>query len=307
VHRLTDRALTGTPEHPQLTFRRTYRASADNLRGALTRVHRLRSWFAEVGGSPAAVGDVFTAQLGDGPEYLAAGRVLACSDDLVRVSWQWQDEGESVVTARILPRDDGTTELRIDHALGDPDLVPGYGGGWEQLLQALARTLGAADGDAPPDEVLERDATESWRRLAAAPIEIDTVLPTGSESLWRAVATTEGLRSWWWSHWPDVTITADVRPGGQYAISAPGVKVDLTGIYLEVEEPEHLAFTWVWRDEWGTAVDEAVDMFLTESGEQSTRLRIRHTGPWEQDGEQAVNYRRGWIDTLGRLETLLSR
>lgn len=307
MHRRTDRALTGTTDHPVLTFRRSYRASPQNLRGALTDSDRLRGWFGEVGGSPAAVGDAFTAQLGDDPDDVATGRVLDCEAELVRVSWRWQDEEESVLTARIIPSHDGTTELRLDHSLGDQRLVQGYGGGWEQLLRSLARTLGSAAEDAPDDEALERDAAESWHGLAAAPIEIEMVLPAGIGRVWDAVATAEGLRSWWWSQWSDVMIVADVRPGGTYSITAPRIGVELTGTYLEVEEEAHLAYTWVWREESGTSLDEAVDLRLEATGEGTTRLRLRHTGPWQEGDQLSANYREGWIDTLGRLEALLGR
>lgn len=304
MHRPTAHSLTGTAERPELTFRRAYATSPENLRGALHDLDRLARWFGEIGGSPAAVGDPFTAQLSEDPADAASGRVLACEDDLVRVSWSWQGEAESTITARVVPLADGRTELRLHHALAEPAHAVGYGGGWEQVLESLARSLGAADPEAADDETIEREAVESWRTLSRAPLRIERRLAAPVDRVWQAFASAEGLRRWWWSHWPDVTIEADVRPTGSYRIEAPTAGIVLEGTYLEVVEPSHLSFTWTWRDGEGASVDEAVDLRLEENP-GSTMLTLRHSGPWADDSP-AEDYRRGWEHTLGALDAALA-
>lgn len=299
------RALTGSSHRPQLTFQRSYRASPDEVREACTDPRRLARWFGTIDGAPAAVGDTFTAVLSEDPHDRAEGRVLRCDDDILTVAWSWQGEPESTITARITAVDAHTTELTLHHALAQPDHAVGYGGGWEQMLQALARALGAAGQDAPADAQIEEAAAQTWRSMTRAPLELEHHLPAPIERVWAAIATPEGLRTWWWRHWDDVRIAADVRGGGHYRIEAPAVGIELDGSYLVVAEPEHLAFTWRWQDADGLSSDEAVDIRLTPQGD-GTRLALRHTGPWTDDGP-AENYRQGWDFVLGELASSLQR
>lgn len=298
------RALTGTREHPVLTFRRSYRATPAQVRDAVTDPERLVRWFGQVRGNPAAVGDHFTAHLSEDPDDVARGTVLGCDEDTIAVSWSWQNEPRSTITARIAPVDDQNTELRLQHALDQPDHTAGYGGGWEQMLQALARALGAAGHGAPAEEDIESRAIARWHTLSGTALAIDHHVQAPPEAVWEALATAEGLRSWWWRHWDDVQIRADVRPGGTYDITAPGAGIALSGTYLAVEPGTHLAFTWQWHDDDGTSADEAVDLRLQpESG--GTRIVLRHTGPW-LDERPAASYRQGWEFVLAELTSVLT-
>lgn len=294
------RALTGTADRPSLAFERTYRATPAELHEACTSVERLAGWFGEISGAPSGVGDAFTASLSDDPDDLARGRVLRCGDDVVEVSWSWQGERESVITAHIVPVDDERTTLVLQHALAEPAHAVGYGGGWEQILQSLSRALGDAAADALPDERIEADAVARWRTITRAPLTLEHVVAAPLERVWAAFASAEGLRPWWWSHWSDVEIEADVRPGGAYRIVAPGAGVALRGTYLAVDAPGHLAFTWGWRDDGVEVPDEAVDVRL-DAVEGGTRITILHSGPWADD-VPAQSYRQGWLFTLGQLD-----
>lgn len=321
------RSLTGSRDHPVLTFRRTYRASPAQLRDACTNTERLRRWFGEVEGEPERVGDHFSALLSEDSTDAARGRVLRCDEDVIAVSWSWQGEPESILTARITPVDEYRTELTLQHALDQPDHAVGYGGGWEEMLHALARSLEATDdeavsgdeaapenkaapeaGAAPDDEAatnerIEAAALAQWRTITNSALEIETFIPASPEQVWQAFTTTEGLQSWWWRHWRDVRIEADVRIGGRYRIEAPSAGIAVGGTYLAVGQPTHLAFTWRWQDEDGTSVDEAVDIrFAAQDG--GTRILLRHTGPWTDDAP-ATSYREGWLAVLGQLAGVL--
>lgn len=294
------RSLTGTHDHPQLTFRRTYRATPDDVLDACTSPERLARWFGVVDGEPKAVGDTFTARLSESPDDAAVGRVLHCGKDEFRVTWSWQGEPESTITVRVTAIDAALSELALHHALALPDHAAGYGGGWEQLLAGLSRSLGDATGDAVPDDQIEAAAIETWRTITRAPLELEHYIDAPVEQVWEAFATAEGLKQWWWRHWDDVEIEADARVGGVYRISAPGVGITLEGTYLVVDAPEHLAFSWVWKDTDGESRDEAVDVRL-HADRQGTRVTIRHSGPWTDDAP-AESYRQGWEFTLSQLE-----
>lgn len=298
------RALTGDAEHPTLAFERVYRASPASVREACTSIERLARWFGEVRGEPTAVGDAFEALLSDDPADVAVGSVLRCDAEAIAVSWSWQGERESVITARIRSLDDERTALTLHHELAEAQHAVGYGGGWEQVLQALARSLGDASDDAPDDDRIEAEALERWRTITRAPLRMDRVIAAPIDAVWGAFATSDGLASWWWTHWSDVTIDADVRPGGAYRIQAPSAGIELRGTYLEVAAPEHLSWTWQWIDGDDASQDEAVDVRLA-TVDGGTRVTVQHSGPWADDAP-AESYREGWAFTLGQLAAALA-
>ncbi|WP_454299598.1 SRPBCC domain-containing protein [Salana multivorans] len=151
MHRPTTRALVGTATQPELVFRRSYRATPADVMQACTDPERLARWFGAIHGTAVAVGDRFAVDLGGGEADTATCQVLRCEEDSVSVSWAWQDEPLSTLTARLRSDGDGLTELTLHHALAQPDHLAGYSGGWEQLLQSLARSLDDAAPDSPED------------------------------------------------------------------------------------------------------------------------------------------------------------
>lgn len=306
MHRPITRALLGTPQHPQLIFRRHYDASAADVLDACTDPQRLARWYGEIEGDPSAVGDTFTAHLGDEDDD-AVGRILSCDPQGFSISWSWQGEAPSVIRVGVADLPSGRSELTIDHALAEPEHGAGYGGGWEQMLQSLSRQIGDAAADAPTDEMIERDAVTGWRTLLGGPLELTRDLDAPVERVWEAFASADGLRRWWWTHWDDVEITADVCPGGTYRITSPSEDIVLTGTYLAIEPGRRLAFSWSWTDADGTTEDEAVDVRMQPADDGAgTALSVRHTGPWS-DGTAAENYRQGWEFTLDALTGTLGQ
>ncbi len=301
---LIRRALTGSAEHPVLTFDRNYRATPAELRHALTRTDRLAGWFGQIEGSPAGVGDSFTAQLSEDPADRASGTVLRCDPEVIAVSWSWKGEATSVITASLIVRDPEHTTLRLHHELAEPQHLAGYGGGWEQVLQSLSRALGDADPAAIADDRIEADAVQRWRIIGAAPLDLEHTVAAPIEQVWEAFTTVRGLQSWWWSHWDDVQIEADAQEGGVFRIQAPGAGVHLSGSYLAVQRPNHLSYTWQWQDADGEVADEAVDIQF-ESTSEGTLIHIRHSGPWD-NAQPAENYRQGWRFTLQQLADSLA-
>lgn len=118
--------------------------------------------------------------------------------------------------------------------------------------------------------------------------------------VWEAWTTAAGLASWWWNHWPDVEIEADVRVGGAYRFAARAAGIGVSGTYLEVDSPSRLVFTWVWSDSDGSQGEEMVEVEFTDS-EGSTEVSIVHRGPWGDDSA-AMAYREGWTFVLDALE-----
>ena len=297
------RALTGTPERPELAFRRHYPASVAELREACTRPERLARWFGTITGAPAAVGDEFTADLSDDPSDAALGCDESCSDDGFSVSWSWQDERPSRIDVRFDADDDGSV-ITVHHRLAEPDHAVGYGGGWEQILHALARILDPDRTDLVLDDDVEAAGVQAWRTIGELPLEVERVVSAPIDAVWAAFTTPEGLKRWWWRHWDDTAFAVQLHEGGAYRIESASMGISVSGHYLAVEAPRRLACTWVWTDDNGVSSDEAVNVRF-EPTDGGTRIRIRHTGRWIDRGP-AEDYRRGWEFTLSQLREAIA-
>src|SRR5918994_3905585 len=134
-------------------------------------------------------------------------------------------------------------------------------------------------------------------------LRMEQSIPAPIEKVWSSWTTPEGLRRWWWNHWPDVEIEVDARVGGDYRFAAPNAGIVVSGTYLEVREPNALVFTWEWTDADGVQAGESVDVRF-EDMDGSTRLTLRHTGPWSDDAP-AESYRQGWAFVLAAIEKAL--
>lgn len=291
------RALTGDPSEQTITLVRRYAATMSDVWDAVTRPERVARWYGTiVGAAPRRPGDAFDVDLGGG---MVRRAVLEGCDAPRALTYTWWsgDDDPGLVRLRLDPVGDGGTELTVTHDRLRPHRVLGYGGGWEQSLATLAATLGEHEGEQEHAADAGREAR--WELLRSNPLDLEWHVDAPLERVWRSWASAAALRAWWWNHWDDVAIEADVRVGGTYRIDAQSHGFTVSGTYLVVDPRRRLAFTWVWTDDDGVIRDEAVDVaFREESG--GTTLVVRHTGPWEGSGP-ASSYREGWEFVLAEL------
>jgi len=290
------RALTGDADEATVTLRRRYRATPAQVWDAITTPERIARWFGTiVGAAPARPGDEFLVDIGGGRVRRAV--VDGCdAPRALAYTWWSGDDDPGAVRIRLSAVGDGDTELTVTHDRLRPHWTVAYGAGWEASLAALDGALGAPiepTGGAP-----------RWELLRARPLEVTVRLDAPRGRVWDAFTTVPGLSSWWWNHWDDVEVQADVRVGGAYRFAAPAQGVTVAGEYLVVEPARRLAFTWVWTDLDGASADEAVEIVFADA-EGGTSIRIRHTGPWESD-EPAGAYRQGWEFVIGALGRALA-
>ena len=294
------RALTGSGDRPVVDVERRLPMGPAEVWDALVQPERLGRWLGTIeSGERPAVGEDFGLRIGDAPDDRADCRLLACDPgSSLLVAWRWTGEPESVVRIALEGGDDGTV-LRVRHELVAPQSVADHGAGWEAHLDGLGDALA---GLAPRPFAMRSHAT--WTRIADGVLQVERRVDAPLDAVWRAVATEAGLRSWWWRHWADTTIDADLRPGGSLRIAAPGAGILLTGDVLVVDpHAHHLAATWVWSDADGTSADEAFDVALRADGD-GTVVTVRHAGPWADDAP-AASYREGWTFVLGELAAVL--
>lgn len=125
------------------------------------------------------------------------------------------------------------------------------------------------------------------------------------DAVWRAWTDPEIVARWWGSD-PDGVVTAatlDVQVGGRFAVSfqdATGEEHTSEGVYLHVEPPAALSFTWSWVSEPGNT--SRVSVGLTADG-ADTEMRFVHG---ELRGASAHDYAAGWRRTFAKLDRVLA-
>lgn len=136
------------------------------------------------------------------------------------------------------------------------------------------------------------DVIEVERRIAARP-----------ETVFAFFTDSERYRLW-----QGVDAELDARPGGLFRVTMTGRSRSVArGVYVEVEPPTRIVFTWGWEQADGMLPDvvrdmgpgaSTVEVDLVPDGD-ATILRLRHSG-LPSDG--AVHFHAyGWEVTLGRL------
>ena len=122
------------------------------------------------------------------------------------------------------------------------------------------------------------------------------------EAVFAAWTDPELLRQWYCPN-PSlaVTFSGTVATGEEYALGM-GEGYTVRGVYLTVEAPHLIEFTWQWDGEEKPSVVR-VEIDRTEDG--TTRLRLTHRDlPGDAD---ATGHGEGWDLSLNRLVLLLDR
>lgn len=140
------------------------------------------------------------------------------------------------------------------------------------------------------------DVVEVERRIAARP---DTVFAYFTDA--------ERYR-----RWQGVDAELDHRPGGVFRVTMTGrSRTVARGVFVEVEAPTRLVFTWGWEAADGSHDNlpdgmsgvppgsSTVEVVLVPDGDDATLLRLRHTGL--PTSETATFHTGGWDLTLDRL------
>lgn len=288
------RSLTGSSTEPVVRLSRAFAAPPSEVWSAITDPARLARWLGTIDGEPAS--GAFLLRVVDAPDQPAHVRVEHCAPERsLRLAWQWEGEAPSRLSAMV-DGDETHTVLTLEHRLGEATYAHDYGGGWEQHLTELAGLWPGAPAVGP---VNSTGGDGPWRGLVERALTVEIDIAADRSDVWTALATEAGLRRWWWRHWDDVSIVADVCAGNVYRFTAPGAGITVSGEYIDVEPEEHLSFTWQWSDESGTSTDESCDIRLTDSS-HGCRVTVRHTGPWSDD-TAAIAYRQGWEFVLSEL------
>jgi uncharacterized protein YndB with AHSA1/START domain len=138
-------------------------------------------------------------------------------------------------------------------------------------------------------------------------LRLKRVLPAPRAVVYRAVTEPEALAKWWGPRgFAAPSVEFDPQVGGSYRIAMQPPDGDLfylSGEFLEVDPPARVAYTFRWDPPDPDDRETVATLSLVDRGEETEVLLTQGEFATE---ERRVLHEGGWIDSLGRLEEMLS-
>lgn len=138
-------------------------------------------------------------------------------------------------------------------------------------------------------------------QLQTTSIEIRRMLPAPPAAVFRAWTNPELMRQWL-SPLDVAAAEVDLRVGGhlRLVMAGPGVTIEHTGVYLEIDPPRRLSFTWCSPY---TGDEPSVVTVVLVPRRDGTELVLTHE---RLPQEAATSHRSGWGQMLDRLDRELA-
>jgi uncharacterized protein YndB with AHSA1/START domain len=138
-------------------------------------------------------------------------------------------------------------------------------------------------------------------------LRLSRVFDAPRDLVFAAWTSPEQLQQWWGpGEFKTVVAEVDLRTGGSYrlVIEAPGApRMELGGVFREVEPPSRLVYTWRWAAGWPDPSDMLVTVEFVERGD-ATELILTQQGFAAEHG--AVPYEEGWNSGFDKLAAYLA-
>ena len=141
-------------------------------------------------------------------------------------------------------------------------------------------------------------------------LTLNRFYPVAPEKVYRAWTDPQAIKRWWGpgGHDPVSVAQLDVRVGGRFRIvfgGPDGKAHEVQGVYKQVVPNRKLVFTWTWPNSTPERESLVTIVFreVRRNEGTGTELDFRH----EQLFDETVrdNHRRGWTESLAKLETFL--
>jgi uncharacterized protein YndB with AHSA1/START domain len=138
-------------------------------------------------------------------------------------------------------------------------------------------------------------------------LELTRVLPAPRPAVFHAFSDAGELAKWWGPEgFTTPSLDFDPRVGESYRIEMQPPEGDpfhLTGEFLELDPPTHLAYSFVWDPPDPDDIETQVRLTFRVLGD-STEVDLVQ-GPFKTEERRAL-HRDGWTDSLDKLERLLA-
>ena len=138
-------------------------------------------------------------------------------------------------------------------------------------------------------------------------LQVEHTFKASRDRVFRAWTEPQVLKKWWGpvgASTPVVEI--DLRVGGQYrfGMQFPGQDIFyVSGIYLEVQPPEKLVFTWRWEQPDMDFGDSQVTIEFQQQG-NATQVILSHGN--FPTAEICQNHRQGWSGFLEKVAEFMA-
>jgi uncharacterized protein YndB with AHSA1/START domain len=138
-------------------------------------------------------------------------------------------------------------------------------------------------------------------------LRLKRMLPAPRPVVYRALTDPRELAKWWGPRgFTAPSVEFDPRVGSSYRIAMQPPDGDLfylSGEFWEVDPPARLAYTFRWDPPNPDDRETVVTVSLQDRGERSEVLLVQRGFATD---ERLGLHEEGWIDSLGRLEQVLS-
>jgi len=133
------------------------------------------------------------------------------------------------------------------------------------------------------------------------------LIPSPPEALFKLWTEPAQLARWWAPDGFEAQVYAlETTPGGRWRIilrRPDGSELAMSGVFVVVEPPRRLAFTWAWEDATGARGHETEVTVNFEPAPGGTRLVLVQQ---RFEGQQARdNHSRGWSTSFDRMTDIL--
>ena len=139
-------------------------------------------------------------------------------------------------------------------------------------------------------------------------LELENVLAVPQERVFAAFVDAEQLRRWWGPAGFSVShLEFDAVEGASYRIAMQppeGEIFHISGVFLAVEPPRRLVFTFVYEEPDPDDQETVVTARFEPGTDSGTQVMLDH-GPFKTAPRQQL-HRDGWTQTLERLDEFLA-
>ena len=143
----------------------------------------------------------------------------------------------------------------------------------------------------------------------AGAIRIERTIKAPRQVVFDAWLTPEVLRRWWpaGSDWETPVAEVDPRVGGRMRLvmrSPEGEEFGGSGVYIQIEPPERLVFSWTWDGHARHEGEQRIEVVLRDGGDDTTEVVLTNTGITDEESRRS--HRKGWQASFDNLERELA-
>ena len=141
-------------------------------------------------------------------------------------------------------------------------------------------------------------------------LSLERVVDAPRARVFALLTEPDGLRRWWGPHgFSTPEIDLDLTVGGRYRFTMEppeGDRFHLAGVFLEVDPPQRLVYTFAWEEPTADDRETVVALTLAASGAPEERTLVSLSQGSFATEERLGLHRDGWTDSFDRLREVVA-